>query len=114
MKNDYLTRQAAMYDAMLNQGRKHGEQYTFDCVSIALHRMGWGYTRIKRLFEQAHEVADYYAPSMMPGMEQDIYQERMDAELRAFVEGNEHFYPFKERYPMIRTAGYEKMPKQKG
>ena len=114
MKNDYINRRNAVYDELLNLGRKHGEQYTMDCVLIALHRLGWGYTRIKRLYDMAHEISNYYAPSMLPGMEQDIYQERMDNELRSFVEGNEHFYPFKERYPMVRTAGYNKLPKQKG
>lgn len=38
--NAYLARQNAIYDEMLNLGRKHGEQYAADCFEIALHRKG--------------------------------------------------------------------------
>ena len=111
-KNAYLAKQNAVYDEMLNRGRRHGEQYTMDCVMIALHRKGWGYKRIKELFDLVGEVADYYAPTIRKCMEQDVFQERMDAEIRSFVDGHQEFYPFKDRYPLIKTAGYDRLPKQ--
>lgn len=111
-KNAYIAKQNAVYDEMLNAGRRHGEQYAFDCIEVALHRkFGWGYGRIKKLFTEAMKTMDYYAPSMMRGMEQDIYQERLDRELREIIGGNETFYPFADRYPVVKTAGYQKMPK---
>ena len=109
MKNSYLARQNAIYDEMLNRGRRHGEQYTMDCVMIALHRQGWGYSRIKRLFDEVTEISDYYAPSMnRNNPEQPIFQERMDVELSDIVKDNQEFYPFRDRYPIIKEASYDK------
>ena len=109
MPNAYLQRQNAVYDEMLNRGKQHGEQYTMDCVMIALHRQGWGYTRIKRLFDEVSEIADYYTPSMRRSdPEQPIFQERFDAELGDIVKEYQPFYSFKERYPLISEARYDK------
>lgn len=107
--NAYIAKQSAIYDEMLNTGRRHGEQYCMDCVMIALHRQGWGYQRIKRLFDKVTEISDYYAPSMQKrNPEQPIFQERMDAELKHFIGDNQEFYPFKSRYPLISEARYDK------
>ena len=111
-KNAYLARQNAIYDEMLNRGRRHGEQCAMDCVEIALHRKGWGYKRIKELIDLVSDVADYYTPAMMPNMEQDVFQERMDNEIKSFMPADVPFYPFADRYPVVRTAGYDKMPKR--
>ena len=62
---------------------------------------------------EMNEVSKEYAGAYQPGMEQDVLQERMDRELRAALGNPEDFIPFVERYPGIKTAGYDKMPKQK-
>lgn len=112
MKNDYLARQRAAQRELINTGLRHGQQYAIDMVMVALHRQGWGYDRIKRLIDQVTELADYYADTMHPSMEQDVLQERLDGELRDIVKDRQEFYPFVERYPAVITAGYEKMPKR--
>ena len=116
MKNSaYLQKQNELHNKLINLGKEHGEQYCMDCVMIALHRQGWGYTRIKRLFDDVTEISDYYAPCMQrDNPEQPIFQERMDSEIRSFVEGQQEFYPFKDRYPLITEARYDKPLKQKG
>lgn len=110
-KNAYIANQQKKILQAANDGMRHGEQYAIDCVMIALHRQGWGYQRIKRLFDDVTEIADYYALATHPGMEQDVYQERMDAELRSFVDGNQDFSPFSDRYPLVKTVGYDRLPK---
>ena len=111
--NAYLARQNAIYDEMLNVGRRHGEQYAVDCFMIALHRKGWGYKRIKDLLVSLTEISDYYAASMdSHNPEQDIYRERMDNELRDIVKDNQQFYTHEERYPLVKSASYEKPVKR--
>ena len=41
-------------------------------------------------------------------MEQDIWQERMDAELRDSLDGAIEFSDFSKRYPTIKALGYDK------
>lgn len=110
--NHYLARQAATQIECINQGILCGQQYAIDMMEIALHRQGWGYDRIKRLVDQVSEIADYYAPCMCPCMEQDVFQERLDAELRDIVKDRQEFATFAQRYPLVINAGYERMPKR--
>ena len=110
--NHYLARQASVQIECINQGILCGQQYAIDMMEIALHRQGWGYDRIKRLVDQIHDIADYYAPSMHPGMEQEVYQERMDRELRDLVKGRQEFATFEERYPLVRKNALQRMPKR--
>lgn len=111
-KSGYLDRQRAVYRKLLDAGMDCGEQYMIDCVMIALHRQGWGYTRIKRLVDDVEKLRKYFAPSLVRGMEQDIYQERMDEEIRSFVGTEQPFVPFAQRYPAIEQTGYDKLPKR--
>lgn len=109
-KNNYIAQQHAKILQAANDGMRHGEQYTLDCVEIALHeRFGWGYDRIKKLIEAVTEVADYYAPSMdAKNIEQPIYQERMDNALLSFIGEKQEFAPFNMRYPLIIEQRYDK------
>lgn len=111
-KSGYLARQQEVYKELFSEGMKTGEQYTMDCVMIALHRQGWGYDRIKRLFDLVRDVADSYGDALRGCMEQDICQERMDNELRDFIKDRQEFIPFRKRYPMVRTLGYDRLPKR--
>lgn len=112
MKNSFFAKQQAIQRECVNQGIRHGQQYAIDIVEVALHRQGWGYDRIKRLVDQVSEIADYYAPCMRPCMEQDVFQERLDAELRDIVKDRQEFATFAQRYPLVINAGYERMPKR--
>lgn len=112
MKNSFLAKQQAIQRECVNQGIRHGQQYAIDIVEVALHRQGWGYDRIKRLVDDIRDIADYYAPSMHPGMEQEVYQERMDRELKDLVKGRQEFATFEERYPLVRKNALQRMPRR--
>lgn len=109
-KNAFIAEQRRKMLAAANEGMRHGEQYTVDCVQIALHeRFGWGYDRIKKLIDAVIEISDYYAPSMQrSNIEQPIYQERMDNALLAFIGDRQPFAPFAERYQLITEQSYKK------
>lgn len=111
MKNAFLAKQQAIQAQCFADGMRCGEQFAIDCFQIALHKAGWGYDRIKRLTESVAESSSYYADALRRGMEQDIRQEQMDRELADILKGNEPLIPFGERYPLVKTAGYERMPK---
>lgn len=89
-------------------GERIGRQEVVDAVAIALHENGWGYGRIRALLDRTSALLDYYAPAFTLGMEQDIYQERMDRELRDIIKDEKDFVPFSVRYSEIKTAGYKK------
>ena len=92
-------------------GERIGRQEVVDAVAIALHESGWGYGRIRALLDRTSALLDYYAPAFSVGMEQDVYQERMDNELRAIVKNESEFVPFNVRYDEIKTAGYDRAVK---
>lgn len=110
--NAYLKKLQQKYGEGLNLGMEYGEQYALDMMMICLHRQGWGYNRVDRLMREIKVAADYYADALHQCMEQDIKQEKMDAELRDLVKDNQVFITFKERYPGIQTCGYDKQPKR--
>ena len=111
MKNAFLAKQQAIQAQCFADGMRVGEQFALDCFQIALHKAGWGYDRIKRLTDAVAESSSYYADALRRGMEQDIRQEQMDRELADILKGNEPLIPFRNRYPLVKTAGYERMPK---
>lgn len=111
-QSGYLRRQTAALEELQDVSMRHGQQWALDCLMIALHRQGWGYDRIKRLLDETEKIAAYYNPTMHPCMEQDVFIERMDAELRDIVKGRQEFYDFKSRYPGVKIAGYDKAPKK--
>ncbi len=115
MKNDFLNRQRAVQNALINQGKMHGEQWTMDLVEIVLHQQfGWGYDRIKRLIDAVNAADTYYYPALDRGnQEQPIYQERMDSVLREIVGDHQEFFPFRDRYQLISEARYDKPLKRK-
>lgn len=98
----------------VNAGMSTGEQFAIDCTQIALHRLGWGYDRIKRLFDLVTDISDYYADAMYMHMEQDVMQERMDRELRDIVKDHQPFASFSERYPNVRGWDYMRPVKKNG
>lgn len=105
---NYLAKQQLLIREAANEGMRVGEQYTMDCVMIALHRLGWGYNRVCRLFQLVKEISDYYGDTMHGNMEQDVLQEKMDRELRDLIKGRQEFYSFRERYPAVKNWSYEK------
>jgi len=112
-KNNLMQKMMAMCREAFADGQRVGQQQTFDAVMIYLHRNGWGTQRILKLHAGTNGVMEEYAPAFFAGMEQDINQERMDRELRDALKGAEGFCAFAERYPEVKTVGYDKLPKTK-
>lgn len=113
MPSDMLRRLSDAYKRGYIDGQNCGQQQAFDGVMIYLHRNGWGAQRIIRLNQGLADVLDEYAPAFHTGMEQDVWQERMDREIADTLKGETTFYPFAERYPMFKSTGYDKLPKER-
>lgn len=109
-----IQRATAVYNTAFADGQLCGQQQTFDAVMIYLHRNGWGAQRILKLHKGIHDIMDEYSGAFCVGMEQDVLQERTDREIMDALKDAAPFSAFSERYPNVRTAGYERMPKRNG
>ena len=107
-QSGYLKRQNAIMDELVNSGVRVGRQMCMDEVQVCLHlKHGWGYDRIKALFDEVQEYHEDCKIAMDPrNPEADIAQEHMDRVLRDIVKDHRAFIPFKERYPEIKQVKY--------
>lgn len=112
MKNDLIRRRSAECAEYLHLGQDCGQQQVLDAVMIWLHRRGWGMKRIGQLYDGVNDTLNEFAPAYRPGMEQDVWQERMDRELRAACGDDARFRPFAVRYPMVKQPRYDRAPKR--
>ena len=111
MGKNLMQRTRALYAQAFADGQRVGQQQAVDAVMIYLHRNGWGAQRIQKLHAGTNSAMEEYAPTFFAGMEQDVFRERMDRELRDALKGVEGFCPFAERYPEVKTVGYDRLPK---
>lgn len=109
---NYAEKQKALRRELVRSGVRFGEQRTLDLVEIALHRNGWGFDRINALLDLLRELDQYYAAAWDMTMESDVFQERLDAELRDIVKDRQEFIPFEKRYPEVRQLGYDRLPRR--
>lgn len=109
---NYAEKQQALKRELVNVGIRFGEQRTLDLMEVALHRKGWGYERINGLLDLMRELDEYYAVAWEMRMESDVYQEKLDNELRSIVGDRQEFIPFEKRYPEVRQLGYKKLPRR--
>ena len=109
---NYAQKQQALKRELVRVGVRFGEQRTLDLMEIALHRKGWGFDRINAFLDLLRELDQYYAPAWEMTMESDVFQERLDAELRDIVKDKQEFIPFEQRYPEVRQLGYDKLPRR--
>lgn len=110
---NYAQKQQALKRELVNVGIRFGEQRTLDLVEIALHRKwGWGYDRINDLLDFLRELDEYYASAWEMTMESDVFQERLDNELRDIIKDKQELIPFEKRYPEVRQLGYNKLPRR--
>lgn len=109
---NYAEKQQALKRELVNVGIRFGEQRTLDLMEVALHRKGWGYDRINGLLDLMRELDEYYAVAWEMRMESDVYQEKLDNELRSIVGDRQEFIPFEKRYPEVRQLGYKKLPRR--
>lgn len=108
---NYAQKQQALKRELVNVGIRFGEQRTLDLMEVALHRKGWGYDRINGLLDLMRELDSDYAVAWEMRMESDVFQEKLDNELRSIVGDRQEFIPFADRYPEVRQLGYNKLPR---
>lgn len=103
----YLEAQKKIRQALMEETSDTIRQYCFDIFSIALHKKHhFGCKRIKELKEEYENLYYYYWPALQYTHESDVFQERLDREVMAYMSDEEKFYPFEERYPNIKRLGY--------
>lgn len=111
MGNAMLDRIHAAEQRGAQAGELFGQQFAIDLLQIALHRHGWGYERVRKLLDEMRALSDYYDPAFYPNPEQEVWQERMDAELRDLIKDKARCYTFAERHPIIPGVRWKR---QKG
>lgn len=114
-KSGFLEKQRALQQGFLDTGEEMGMQKMWDYVQLALRDpevMGkdtLGKERLTRLFNRLKELADTYHTCFTDDKEADVYQEKLDANLREIWD--EELTPFYERYPQLKKVGYNKARK---
>ena len=114
-KKDYLDRQRAMYQGLLDVGERLGMQKMWDYVQIVLHnpkvmsKDTFGEERLNNIFEELKVMADEYHTAFTTDKEADYYQEMLDRQLRDIY--GDKTMPFYERYPELKQVRYDKAMK---
>ena len=103
-----LARQKAERQELLNAGMRIEKQFMLDTLQMSLHQLGWGYKRIKELTDLWGEIYNDYHIALEGKNESDVWQERMDAQIRDIIKDQQEFFDFRSRYPDIRYHGYDK------
>lgn len=111
MKNDLAARMNREKIEFFAEGQRMGHQQMLDAAMIWLHRQGWGGERNKRFFNGVNAVMNEYGDAYHIGMEQEVWQERMDEELRAALGGPNDFVDFRKRYPFAPETSFKQMPR---
>ena len=106
-----LARQKAERQELLNAGMRIEKQFMLDTLQIALHHLGWGYKRIKDLTDLWGEIYHDYHIALEGKNESDVWQERMDAQIRDIIKDQQEFFDFRSRYPDLRSHGYDQAVK---
>lgn len=112
LQSEYVRRMNALYINGFDDGQRCGQQQAFDAATIFLARKGWTGKELVEFFNGCIGIVDEFHDAYNPGQEQDVAQERMDADLEAAYEGEVEFLPFRERYPAVKNLGYDKPIKE--
>lgn len=104
--NAFLQKQKERDQRYFDAGVDHGVQRTIDDLTMVLRDMGWGRTRIKRVLTAIDEKDKKYKLAYADHKEADLYQEKMDSELRE-VYGDD-LVPFSERQEYVAQHSYNK------
>jgi hypothetical protein len=105
---DFQDRLKKDRQAFFVAGCELAEQKTFDMMCLALHDMGFGAERLKKVYMAMLAYSDKYAEAWAHTQMSDWYQEKLDAELKEIFGKID---PFNERYPNQKTWDYNKKMK---
>ena len=111
-QNDLLKKLDYMYRVGFNDGQHTGQQQGFDVATVYLIRQGWSGQQLVDFYNGCCEIVDEFAEAYNPAQEQDVAQERLDAELQAGYDGAVDFVPFRQRYPAVKNLGYDRPIKE--
>lgn len=116
-KNDYLARQRAREQKILDIGEDFGFQKCWDYLQLALRDpevVGkgheWGHDKILRLYKGIDRQAKLWGDAFSMSPEADYLQEKLDDNLRE-IWGDE-LHTFRERYEYIKQEDYTKAKKE--
>ena len=84
-QSGFLARQKAERQELLNAGMRIEKQFMLDTLQMSLHQLGWGYKRIKELTDLWGEIYNDYHIALEGKNESDVWQERMDAQIRDII-----------------------------
>lgn len=106
-KNDLLKRQQEKIDRFVDATEETITQFMADTLFCTLHDMGWGYERMKKLYDAWQAKRDAYRPCMNgKNDEADYLRFCLDRELKDLVKDDALFQPFDERYPKLKRITY--------
>ncbi len=112
-KNDFLARQKEMQMACLNAGCQVGRQQMCDAITLALRdaetmgRDTFGAKRLIAVLKKTAQILDYFDDAWRKSDDSDYYQEKLDAALREAYGDEIDFFPFRERYDMLKQYSYK-------
>ena len=106
--NGMIRAKTDAYSKGLFDGEQLGLQRMLDAALIAMARRGITGKALADFGREADRIYDEFCMAFRPCMEQDIWQERMDAELRDSLDDAIEFSDFGKRYPNIAVMGYDK------
>lgn len=104
-QSGFLQAQNDIRRAAQEASRKTFSQYLTDTAVIALNRLGWGETRIRRFMDEWGRVYDEYFDSLRNVPETDYYRQGLDDALRPLCT-QEPFIPFETRYEFLPDMRY--------
>lgn len=115
-KNQYLARQAAVRQGLLDVGMEIGFQKCWDLVQLALRdpevvgKDSFGKGRLKKLYKSLARFEHKFGGALTGDVDADFLQERLDDNLREIW--GDGLHPFKDRYPYIKQLDYKKGKKE--
>ena len=112
--SDFLKKQRAIQQTMLDVGMDTGFQKCWDLLQIVLHDpkvMGkdtFGKERIKKVYWAMKELEKELGRAWLPTMhnDADVQQRNLDALLKEIWE--DELCPFDKRYPWVKKPDYSK------
>ena len=113
-KNDYLSRQRAREQAVLDAGIRIGRQQMCDYITLALRNPAvmnkdtFAGKRIIAVLNEVKRLMDEFQPAFNKCDEADYYQEKLDMLLREAYgdEIRDGFFSFDERYEAVKKFDY--------
>ena len=112
--SDFLKKQRAIQQGMLDVGMDTGFQKCWDLLQIVLHDpkvMGkdtFGKKRIKKIYWAMKELEKDLGRAWLPSIynDADVQQRNLDALLKEIWE--DELCPFDKRYPWVKKPDYSK------